>query len=1826
MAKARWFAVMWAALVMLTALALAASAQNVRWNPDGTKTLTQDGWALAGSGSDGLTKSRDFSSGYIDGSDTVWRINDNNSPSNAYMRMYKDPGGMNSSRGLIIARIKYISGSTYPKGTFGYSSAGGEHSIVVSIRNGQANIKTCQGDSTTYNSGNSITVPGGTTSYRVYALRYYAGGVYDLWVSNGSDWSSNSSDWTQLISSGQWTVQSPMIDENGTMRTGLVLGSFGPDSESWNGYIDYIAWSANTNEQTPWSFNPSPAVADDSQYVSDTIPSTMTPGESYSVSITLKNAGTNTWTQAAGYQLGAVGDSDPFCAFNRVDLAGGDSIATNGQKTFTFTMTAPTTPGAYTTDWRMVKGSAWFGYTLTKQIQVLYPDTAQYVSDTIPTTMEAGHQYTVSVTMRNTSNNTWTQASEYKLGAVDDSDPFGPGRVDLGAGDSIGTNQTKTFTFTLTAPESGGTYTTDWRMVHEGICWFGDTLAKQVEVAGPPQRVVVDDPLTGPAALVGTRIPAACGPGTPGELLSGVGWRCNNKQDSIYYHMDTPISRGAAEFEIQGLRPNELEGSMNDKTELFHMYDYSYNNADCSYAPGYRDDTYKMYIRKIGLWSTSDPAPNADKFELVWQRVPASMEPDSNEKPAWDPATWYKFRMEWGPDGHGNTTMSITLNGSPITTTPSMWFPGFYTPGGHSVRIGASTRGDVGTSAPLHAIYRNVKVWQLTPIAPVVVRPVSGGTSSSRTPTIEWVGESHTQYEAHVCASGTTDPNSNVVWDSGVITSGTSQIMCGTLSDQTTYAVFIRIANAAGWSDWSPAGYSFRIGVGYASPRTGGVQVADHCLSDSGGTFLGLGATYMRAMQKCKYDRARFKRDCSFLSANGFNYIRILTMVGWDQLEIAPLDIPKDGWTLSAWSDYWQQFKDTIDIAYDNYGLRTEITIFADAQNCMPNEADRYTHMDRILSNLVGREHKVAMIEVANEYWQNGLTRDQLRAYGCYLSARTSIPIALSAPSSDSDIDPVYCSSCADITTIHFTREATTYEGGWLPVRAPWDYSTSHPCVAPMSSNEPIGPGYSIGASEDDPIKLCSAAVFAWIAKLPMYVYHSRPGVDGKIRSGYPRAGESISFEESPGVDAYRYLLQLLPSDLPNWARNDGKEASAPFTAYCNGQANKYWTDFGTTALPNGCHRNVGAKKGNQFVCYPEGILSGGVTLQARRWCSFTVYSPLTGAVVLGPVVKNAGDSFTLAQGPGAYIIVGDGNDPAPGPVTNFAASGTAMRVNLSWTNPTDSDLAGVKVLVKTGSYPSGPTDGTVIFNSMGTSCAHTGLSSGVSYYYAAYAYDAAGSFSVAATTSIPSPTTNCYVDDFSYPNGALNGNNGWAGTAAAEIAVENQSAKVLGGSANVQALKSVTCSGSGGVIWAEAKIKPGYGGGTLWGLWIDDAAGNNLARWYGSGTTARPRIGGTGLVLDPQTLNAGWNTIGVKINTNTDIDEYYLNGVSLGTLSHSSTGAGNSVGRVKFERSENSPGTDYIYFDDLVVGPPDVTAPDPVTNFKAKGGTSQVALSWTNPTTGDFAGTRIVAKTGSSPTSPTDGTLVYSGAATGCIHAGLTNGTKYFYSAYAYDGIPNYSVKADATAHAAADASILDAKGLLNNEVRALRGNVVSAKATGYFYVQDPAFYSGIKVVAPDTVSQGAKVDVVGILLGQGAERYLDCSGNVVVTTAAGPFALDPPGMGAGSVGGTALNVYAPGVVGGLGSSNIGLLVRIWGKVTQRDTAGLQYFYLDDGSGRKDGTQTAGVDNVGIRILANPTGYGASSYVAVTGVVSTFPSGGLRPQILPRAGGIAPL
>jgi hypothetical protein len=100
----------------------------------------------------------------------------------------------------------------------------------------------------------------------------------------------------------------------------------------------------------------------------------------------------------------------------------------------------------------------------------------------MPTSMIAGQSYTVHITVRNTGSNTWTASGNYRLGFVGDHPPFGPVRMMLDSSASVATGQQYTFTFTITAPSTKGTYTMQYQMLEEYVIWFGQTTTTKVTV------------------------------------------------------------------------------------------------------------------------------------------------------------------------------------------------------------------------------------------------------------------------------------------------------------------------------------------------------------------------------------------------------------------------------------------------------------------------------------------------------------------------------------------------------------------------------------------------------------------------------------------------------------------------------------------------------------------------------------------------------------------------------------------------------------------------------------------------------------------------------------------------------------------------------------------------------------------------------------------------------------------------------------------------------------------------------------------------------------------------------------------------------------------------------------------------------------------------------------------------------------------------------------------------------------------------------------------------------------------------------------------------
>ncbi|MDH7601674.1 MAG: hypothetical protein QHI38_05950 [Armatimonadota bacterium] len=311
------------------------------------------------------------------------------------------------------------------------------------------------------------------------------------------------------------------------------------------------------------------------------------------------------------------------------------------------------------------------------------------------------------------------------------------------------------------------------------------------------------------------------------------------------------------------------------------------------------------------------------------------------------------------------------------------------------------------------------------------------------------------------------------------------------------------------------------------------------------------------------------------------------------------------------------------------------------------------------------------------------------------------------------------------------------------------------------------------------------------------------------------------------------------------------------------------------------------------------------------------------------------------------------------------------------------------------------------------------------------------------------------------------------------------------------------------------------------------------------------------------------------------------------------------------------------IYY---VTSAPDTIPPQPVTGFAAAEGDGSVKLTWTNPTDPDFKATTVRMKVGSCPANPTDGTLIGDypgepGSAGSCVVSGLTNGVVYYFAAFAHDSVPNYSPKACVSAKPH-QLTCLEAKQLSDNTWVRLTNKVITytSATQGFTYVQDLDRAAGIRVAtAGANLSVGDVVTVEGnvttrVLSGLPSERQVS---SAVVTKTGSTASVAPLCMKCSSVGGGSAGPLVPGVVGGIGTNNIGLLVRIAGRITAKlnDT-----IWVDDGSGVVDPS-----GRIGVLVKCPDTNIpvGVGSFVSVCGVVEgSIPLGwpGNRRQIRIRS------
>ncbi len=194
--------------------------------------------------------------------------------------------------------------------------------------------------------------------------------------------------------------------------------------------------------------------------------------------------------------------------------------------------------------------------------------------------------------------------------------------------------------------------------------------------------------------------------------------------------------------------------------------------------------------------------------------------------------------------------------------------------------------------------------------------------------------------------------------------------------------------------------------------------------------------------------------------------------------------------------------------------------------------------------------------------------------------------------------------------------------------------------------------------------------------------------------------------------------------------------------------------------------------------------------------------------------------------------------------------------------------------------------------------------------------------------------------------------------------------------------------------------------------------------------------------------------------------------------------------------------------------------------------------------------------------------------------------------------------------------ARISDAKQAAEGAEVLLSGKKVTAVFGGsfgaFFYIEELDRSSGIRIVSDQVVSPGDLTEITGTVETVDGERQIRAAS---VSSQPAEGLIEPLVMSTFSLGGEGLGLQ-PGVTGAAGLTNTGLRVQICGTVTCTAPG---YLYINDGWNLRDGTVTAGRDNIGARVVCDSSGFTVGDFITVTGISSCFtaPSGTIARRVL---------
>jgi hypothetical protein len=394
--------------------------------------------------------------------------------------------------------------------------------------------------------------------------------------------------------------------------------------------------------------------------------------------------------------------------------------------------------------------------------------------------------------------------------------------------------------------------------------------------------------------------------------------------------------------------------------------------------------------------------------------------------------------------------------------------------------------------------------------------------------------------------------------------------------------------------------------------RHGAVTTYRKCFLDGDGVFNPRGITFFTWPWGLKHEPDRYRANAAWASARRFDFIRVFGKVGGGSWADREFNIATEEAAMIR----------AINVAYDDYGLRSDIALIADNYD----ERDPLEAAEALVRVIrrCGLE-KILCVECANEDNMPNEDVNLPRVFRVLRDAFPALPIvARCAPMGQRADGSAFLEydayGYADVMSYHPDRTPPAER----QIRQSWDCE-AHPRVCgKFEGNGPWASGADPGdpgrVRETQPIHLAVDSFADSLVGSALVVYHAgagiRTGGAWDQRRGLPANFWDQAQGEAQG-DGITMARSLLPPDIadPSWRHINGHWADSPIA----------WTD--------NVSRIYTAQRGGAFYSVVIAVL-GHSAHAVKYHCHLDTFNPQTGDLI-GSREYRAGERITFV-GPDA--------------------------------------------------------------------------------------------------------------------------------------------------------------------------------------------------------------------------------------------------------------------------------------------------------------------------------------------------------------------------------------------------------------------------------------------------------------------------------------------------------------------------------------------------------------------------------------------------------------